>query len=125
DAYPYLAGQTGLGALMVPGWAQDGGRLEMLKRFKDPELRARIAREIEEALNARFNGAEGVYLPQTQQQLVAIMREWHGTAGETIIQILEMGNPSAILRFGREEDLVKILQHPSTAIACDCGASLE
>src|SRR4051812_2425210 len=26
DAYPYLAGQTALDALIVPAWAQDGGR---------------------------------------------------------------------------------------------------
>src|SRR5215469_4673279 len=125
DAYPYLAGQTGLGALTVPPWAQDGGRPEMLRRFKDPELHARIAKEIEEALNARFNGAAGVYLPQTKQQLVAIMRDRKTSAGETIIQLLEQGNASAILRFGREDDLVKILQHPFTAIACDCGATLD
>src|SRR5205823_1268365 len=36
DAYPYLAGQTGLGALLIPAWAQDGGRDKMLERFKDP-----------------------------------------------------------------------------------------
>ena len=23
DAYPYLAGQSGLGALIIPGWAQE------------------------------------------------------------------------------------------------------
>ena len=46
DAYPYLAGQTGLGALIVPAWAQDGGRDEMLKRFDDPAQRARIVVEI-------------------------------------------------------------------------------
>src|SRR5262249_23082194 len=49
DVYPYLAGQTGLGALTVPAWAQDGGRDAMLKRFQDPSLRARIVKEIEEA----------------------------------------------------------------------------
>src|SRR5262245_10769087 len=54
DAYPYLAGQTGLVALIIPGWAQDGGRDAMLKRFADPELRARIVREAEEAMNKRF-----------------------------------------------------------------------
>jgi N-acyl-D-amino-acid deacylase len=32
---------------------------------------------------------------------------------------------SAILRFGSEADLVKILKHPTTSIACDCGASTE
>ena len=42
DAYPYLAGQTGLVSLIVPGWAQDGGPDAMLTRFADPALRARI-----------------------------------------------------------------------------------
>ena len=36
DAYPYLAGQSGLGSLIIPGWAQEGGRDAMLKRFADP-----------------------------------------------------------------------------------------
>jgi len=125
DAYPYLAGQTGLGALMVPAWAQDGGRPEMLNRFRNPEMRARIAKEIEEAMDARFGGPSGVYLPQTQQQLVDVMRDLHAPAGEAVIQILEKQNAGAILRFGIEDDLVKILRNPSTAIACDCGASLE
>ena len=42
DVYPYLAGQTGLVAFTIPGWAQDGGREAMLKRFADPAQRARI-----------------------------------------------------------------------------------
>ena len=125
DAYPYLAGQTGLGALLVPAWAQDGGRQAMLERFKDLESRARIATEIEQAMNARFNGAEGVFLPATGQQLVDAMREMEAPAGEAVIRILEQGNTAAILRFGSEADLVKILKHPTTSIACDCGASTE
>src|SRR5262245_41793806 len=125
DAYPYLAGQTGLGALLVPAWAQDGGRQAMLERFKDRDQRARIVAEIEQAMNARFNGAEGVYLPMTGQQLVDVMREMNASAGEAVIRILEQGNPSAILRFGSEADLVKILKHSTASIACDCGASTE
>jgi N-acyl-D-aspartate/D-glutamate deacylase len=123
DAYPYLAGQTGLGALMIPAWAQDGGRDAMLARFKDPAQRARIVAETEQAMNARFNGAEGVFLPATKQQLVDVMREMNVSAGEAVVRILEGGNVSAILRFGSEADLVKILKHPTTSIACDCGAS--
>jgi N-acyl-D-amino-acid deacylase len=123
DAYPYLAGQTALDALIVPAWAQDGGRAEMLKRFQDPELRGRIVREAEEAMKARFNGAAGVYLPATGRQLVDVMREMDAGAGETVVRIVDQENTSAILRFGSEPDLVKVLQHPSTAIACDCGAS--
>ena len=125
DAYPYLAGQTGLGALMIPAWAQDGGREAMLERFKDPQLRARIVAETEQAMNARFNGPEGVLLPATKQQLVDVMHEMNVSAGEAVVRILEQGNTSAILRFGSEADLVKILKYPTTAIACDCGASTE
>ena len=124
DAYPYLAGQSGLGSLIIPGWAQEGGRDAMLKRFADPEMRARIVREAEEAMAARFGGAQGVYLPRTQQELTAVMKEMNASGGETIVRILEQtGDPGAILRFGAEEDLIEILKDPVTSMACDCGAS--
>jgi len=125
DAYPYLAGQSGLGALIIPGWAQEGGRDAMLKRFADPAQRARIITAAEQAMSARFGGPQGVYLPRTQQELTAVMKEMNAGAGETIVRILETtGDPGAILRFGSEADLVKILKHPTTSMACDCGASL-
>lgn len=123
DAYPYLAGQTSLAALMVPGWAQDGGRMEMLKRFADPTLRTKIIGEVEEAMAARFGGPSGVYLPETRQELVDIMRDWQVPAGEAILRLVEERNRTAILRFGIESDLVSILKHPTTSIACDCGAT--
>ena len=123
DAYPYLAGQTGLGSLIIPGWAQEGGREAMLKRFADPKLRARIVTEAELAMTARFGGPQSVYLPRTQQQLTAVMKEMSAGAGETVLRILEQGDPGAILHFGIEEDLVKILKDPVTSMACDCGAS--
>jgi len=125
DAYPYLAGQTGLGALMIPAWAQDGGRDAMLKRFQDPALRARIVKETEEAMNARFSGVDGVYLPATKQQLADIAREWQVSPGEAVVRLLEQQNATAILKFGSEADLVKILQNPTTSMACDCGATLN
>jgi N-acyl-D-amino-acid deacylase len=124
DAYPYLAGQSGLGSLIIPGWAQEGGREAMLKRFADPAQRARIITEAETAMSARFGGPQGVYLPRTQQELTAVMKDMNTGAGETVVRILETtGDPGAILRFGSEADLVKILQHPTTSMACDCGAS--
>jgi hypothetical protein len=74
-------------------------------------------------MTARFGGPQGVYLPRTQQELTAVMKEMNAGAGETILRILETGDPGAILRFGSEQDLVKILKHPATSMACDCGAS--
>jgi N-acyl-D-amino-acid deacylase len=122
DVYPYLAGQTGLVALIIPGWAQDGGREAMLKRFGNPAQRARIVNEAEAAMTARFGGAAGVYLPELKQELTAVMREMQVPAGEAVVRLLERGNFGIIARFGIEADLVKILQHPDSSVACDCGA---
>ena len=123
DAYPYLAGMTALGALIIPAWAQDGGREALLKRFADPELRARIVLEAEQTLVDRFGGADVVYLPTLGKPLTAVMSEMQATAGEAIVRLLEQSNPRAILRFGLESDLRQILQHADTSIACDCGAT--
>jgi len=124
DVYPYVAGQTGLGALLVPGWAQDGGREQMLERFKDASTRSRIVTAVEEAMTARFGGPAGVFLPATRRELVDVMKEFGVGPGEAVLRLLETENQAAILRFGVEPDVVKILQHPTSSIACDCGASL-
>ena len=126
DVYPYLAGQTGLAALIIPSWAQAGGRNAMLQRFQDPELRSRIIAEAEQAMNLRWGGASGVYIFGSQQELTDVMTEL-GTdsAGEAVIRILEEADNGVILRFGSEEDLIEILQHPTVSIACDCDSVPE
>ena len=124
DAYPYLAGQSGLGALIIPGWALEGGRDAMLKRIADPATRAKVIAEAERAMTARFGGPQGVFLPRTGQELTAVMKEMNAGAGETVLRILEQGDPGAILRFGSEEDLIDILKDPVTSMACDCGATV-
>ena len=123
DAYPYLAGQSGLGALIVPAWAQEGGREPMIQRFADPALRARIVSEAEQAMKARFGGPEGVYVTTINRELTDVMREMSVSGGEAIVRLLETREMGAILRFGAESDLVAILKHPTTSIACDCGAT--
>jgi N-acyl-D-aspartate/D-glutamate deacylase len=45
DMYVYTADGTGLEAT-IPSWAQEGGRPELLKRPADPEIRARVKREV-------------------------------------------------------------------------------
>ena len=123
DAYPYLAGQSGLGALIIPGWAQEGGRDAMLRRFADPDQRARIVAEAEHAMKARFGGPAGVYVTTINRELTDVMKEMDVAGGEAIVRLLEEREMGAILRFGAEPDLVTILKHPATSIACDCGAT--
>lgn len=45
DMYTYVAGATGLDAAMPP-WVQEGGLDAWVKRLKDPEIRARVIREM-------------------------------------------------------------------------------
>ncbi len=46
DVYPYTASSTTLDAIMPP-WAREGGRKEVLARLMNPESRSRIAKELE------------------------------------------------------------------------------
>jgi N-acyl-D-amino-acid deacylase len=45
DLHPYIAGATGLTAILPP-WAQAGGSLRIVERMKDPELRARMKEDM-------------------------------------------------------------------------------
>ena len=123
DVYPYLAGMTGLGALILPPWAQDGGRDALLERFADATMKERIVRNAEETLIDRFGSAEAIYLPTLKKPLTAVMDEWRAGAGEAIVRLVATSNPIAIIEFGIESDLEAILRHPAAAIACDCGAT--
>jgi N-acyl-D-amino-acid deacylase len=123
DAYPYIAGATGLGALTLPAWALEGGRAAFLERAKDPALRKKMGDEATVTLARRFNGPEGTLLPSLGKKLSTIMAEEKiDSSGEAIIRLLEKQNVGAVFFFGTEDDLVKILAYPATAVACDCGA---
>ncbi|MDG2089870.1 MAG: amidohydrolase family protein [Gammaproteobacteria bacterium] len=125
DVYPYLAGQTEFSSLIIPSWALAGGRDAMLERFQDSDLRARIITEAEESMDLRWGGASGV-LVGGQQELTDIMNTLGTDShGEAVVRILEEADNSVILRFGSEEDLIEVMQHPSISIACDCDAANE
>lgn len=122
DVYPYLAGLSGL-SLNVPGWAIAGGREAMLKRFADPETRGRVIEETERAMMLRWNGPAGIYLFNMGREFADIVKEMNVRPGEAVLRLLEQQEHSAILRFGKEEDVVAFLQYRNSAMACDCGAS--
>jgi N-acyl-D-aspartate/D-glutamate deacylase len=125
DIYPYLAGQTALQAFLVPGWAADGGNDAMLARFKDPMLRPKLVEAAEYAIATRLGGVEGIALPGIGKRLTDIMAAEKVGAGEAVLRTLERDpSISAIMTFGKEEDVVTFLKYPDTAVACDCGATI-
>jgi N-acyl-D-aspartate/D-glutamate deacylase len=124
DVYPYIAGHTNLVALLIPAWAQEGGRAGLVHRLRDPTARVRIARETEDALVARWGTPANVRVLGRNQTLADLMPVLGTTSpGEAIARILEVESPEVIATFGAEPDLVKIMQYPDAAIACDCGAA--
>ena len=64
NQYPYIAGQNNLVAL-IPPWAMEGGREEMLERLRSNSDRRRLARDIYDGVPGWFNH----YLA---------MEGWHG-----------------------------------------------
>lgn len=124
DLYPYLAGHSGLASLIVPGWALEGGREAMLKRFVDAPTRARIIAEAEKAMTLRFGGPGGVRVLDTGQELTDAMKEMGVGPGEAVLRLLEKEGYAAILTFGREDDVVAFLKYRNSAVSCDCGATL-
>jgi len=125
DVYPYLAGQTMLAALIIPGWAQEGGIETMRERFRDPALRARIIADADEAMAARFSGPSEILLNDDNTTLAQLMeRTGIRSPGEAVVKLLETRMPMAILGFGAEQDLVQLIADPDIAIACDCGAAV-
>jgi len=125
DVYPYLAGQTALAALIIPGWAQEGGPEAMRARFRDPVLRARIIREADEAMAARFSGPTEILLTDDNTTLAQVM-EGRGirSPAEAVVTVLETRMPGVIMGFGAERDLVQFIADPDITIACDCGAAM-
>lgn len=127
DIYPYTFGFNNVRSLMIPAWALEGGEDALYARFAEASTRRRIATEIEQVIQARWNGPTGVYVSGLGRELTDIMAEWRVSAGEAIIRLNEQHRgrlPQTYLRFGRRSDMVAMLQHPDFAVSCDCGALL-
>jgi N-acyl-D-amino-acid deacylase len=84
DMYTYTAGATGLDAAMPP-WVQEGGYREWKRRLQDPQIRARVLREMRAP-------AEG----------------W-----ESLFQLA--GSPDRVLLVGFKQDTLKYLTGKSLA----------
>jgi N-acyl-D-amino-acid deacylase len=84
NMYCYTAGATGLNAC-VPPWAQSGGQPALRRRLRDPEQRARVAREV----RTSTEGWENFYLGA--------------------------GSPERILLVGFKQDRLKPLQGKTLA----------
>jgi N-acyl-D-amino-acid deacylase len=101
DMYPYTAGATGFDAAM-PHWVLDGGLEAWIARMKDPEIRARLVKEMrdpppgfESALVA--SGPQGARLlqfksealkPLTGKTVAEVAKMWGESPEDTVIDLV-------------------------------------
>jgi len=132
DQYPYTASQTGISAL-IPQWAQEGGREQLLTRIESPETRAVIKEEVvRKILFDRGGGhprnvfiSRNSWNPEMAGKNLAELAEERGmeptpeNAAEVVFEIIEGGGATAVYHAIGPEDVDRIMQHPATAIGSD------
>ena len=136
DMYTYTAGSTGLDAAMPP-WVQEGGYDAWAKRLRDPQIRARVRRDMttpggdwENLLLAA--GGEGTLLvgfkndalkPLTGKTLAQVAAMRGTTPEDTVIDlVIEDGSRVQVVYFLMSEDNVKRqIQQPWVSFGSDAS----
>ncbi|HXU30472.1 MAG TPA: D-aminoacylase [Thermoanaerobaculia bacterium] len=137
DMYTYTAGATGLDASMPP-WVQEGGYEAWKKRLQDPEIRARVLKEMTTPTDAWENlflgaGPDGILLagfkndalkPLTGKTLAAVAKERGKSPEETAMDlVIEDGSRVGTIYFlMSEENVKKEVALPWVAFGSDAGA---
>jgi N-acyl-D-amino-acid deacylase len=141
DLYVYTAGGTGLEAT-IPSWAHEGGTDSLKARLANPEIRARLKREINTGSPGWWNiieaagGWNGVVLvnarnPQNakyeQKNIAQIAQETGRDPADAAWDLVAQGRGRvmAIYHMMGEPDIETALRFPWTSIGSDAGAVLQ
>lgn len=137
DVYPYTAASTSLGSL-VPSWAHAGGKEAFLGRLRDPAVRERLKREIEEGIPGWENfiaaaGYDNILITRANrpdsdlpgQTIAEIARARQTEPAETVFDLLleEENNIGMVLFLMQEEDVREVIRFPGAVIGSDASAA--
>jgi len=127
DQYPWNASNTGLVAMAIPRWAQDGGREALLRRFDTPADLARILKE-STAFFAERGGAQNILINSAAEQpelvgrrVSEIAADWGVTPAEATVRILKRSNASVAIFAITEPDIRALMRQPWTMFSSDGG----
>ena len=142
NMYPYDRASNGLDACL-PLWVREGGLDQMLQRLKDPALRDRIKRDMDDAdakdWENQWYGSGGGAGVMVSTVADPALRKWEG---KNLVQIgkemgkdprdaamdlviADGGETSVIISIMREDDVRLALSNPMISIGTDSGARAE
>ncbi|MDP9422987.1 MAG: amidohydrolase family protein [Pseudomonadota bacterium] len=123
DQYPWSASGTTLTAALMPGWALDGGRPALLKRFDDPSIVGRLRAGIQENLRKRGGAgalliAAGEFKGRTLEQLANARRE---DAVSAAIALIRMADGRVVSFNQSEKDIALFMKQPWVMTSSDAS----
>jgi N-acyl-D-aspartate/D-glutamate deacylase len=128
DQYPYAASSTGLESYTIPAWAREGGGKKLAERLDDPEIGAKICREIAEGFERR-DGADKLMIASYERKkeyngktIAEIARSEGRNPVEVVVEIVKNGGAQAIGFSMREEDVLVAMKKDYVATGSDGGA---
>jgi N-acyl-D-amino-acid deacylase len=142
NMYPYDRASNGLDACL-PLWVREGGLDQMLARLKDPSLRERIKKDMDDPgakdWENQWYGSGGGAGVMVSTVLDPSLRQWEG---KNLVQIgkemgkdprdaamdlviADRGETSVIISIMREDDVRAALASPMISIGTDSGARAE
>jgi dihydroorotase/N-acyl-D-amino-acid deacylase len=142
NMYPYDRASNGLDACL-PVWVREGGLDAMLQRLKDPALRERIKKEMDDPnvkeWENQWYGSGGAAGVMVSTVLDPSLRKWEGKNFVEIgkemgkdprdaamdLVIADRGETSVIISIMREDDVRLALADPMISIGTDSGARAE
>ena len=142
NQYPYVRASNGLDACL-PIWVREGGRDQMIARLKDPALRERIKREMDDPIGVGWEnqwygsgGGDGILLVTV---LNAALKKYEGKTLTEIgrmmgkepkdavmdLVVADRGESSVVTSIMTEEDVRLALSDPLVSVGTDSPAMAE
>lgn len=127
DQYPYTASATGLGAALLPRWAEAGGGDSLRARLERPDALARIREEMVENLGRR-GGADRIQFRRVTfdeslegRLLSDVAAEQGQTAIDASLDLLRRGSVGIVSHNMDEDDVRTLMVRPWNMTSSDGG----
>lgn len=127
DQYPYTASQTSLSAALIPRWAQEGGREQLMARLGNPAEREKIEREMAENMKRR-GGAESLQIGRASKdpslegmRLSAVAQKMKLDPIDAAIKLMQDNEGVPIVSFNMSDADVEAFMRQPWTMTCSDG----